>query len=284
MLTDGQNMGWEIDHPARWEALAQGSDAEIEAEDDRPAVSAAGVVAQRGGFEREVFPPGYRDRSSGWDRSLDHEYRNRSGDAGRTRTAHGRQGPDEFVVSQLGPGVTEKVRFTHHFEKPGGYVVTAGVQVEDELSPATCGRRHRGQGTIACVDHRWPSCGEFLERAGSFAALALAPGSLSRSPVQTENTKSATADLIDPEVRPVAQLSTLSGFGGYDAVILCDVPALAPSTARLLADFVGSGGGAILAPGPRAKVSFYNDWRASDGRAMLPVPMIDPAVVAEGSE
>ena len=64
------------------------------------------------------------------------------------------------------------------------------------------------------------------------------------------------ADLIDPEVKAVTALAGLDGFSEFDAVILCDVAALAPSQARLLAGFVEAGGGLLVAPGARANPAF----------------------------
>jgi hypothetical protein len=285
-LTDAQNVGWDLDKPARWEALRAGfanlrSTPNLIVRQFPLPSSLRNLAISNVRLSRQVI---------GTDRPVTIEVSvTNTGTEAVTPTGVelkvGSETMTDPSLSQLLPGTTATVVFSHQFEKAGTAVVRATVNVEDEMPP----------------DDRWEMVAEvqeklkvlivdgnpapgFLQRAGSFAALALAPGSLLKSPVQTGNASAAPADLVDPEVTPITQLPALESFSGTDVVILCDVPGLAPSQARMLSEFVEGGGGLLIAPGSRTASSFYNDWHATGGRPVLPVRLLEPVVVGPGRD
>ena len=293
VLTDGQDSGWELDRPARWESLQAG----FKALKSPPRliirqfplaenVRNLAVVGVR--FSREVI---------GTDRPvvIDVSVTNTGGEAvtpGAVELTVDGTTLSDASLGQVGPGATETIRFTHTFARSGGHVLKASVTVEDDLpgdDEWTSVVEVRSRVRVLIVDGS-PG-GPFLERASSFAALALAPGSLAASwaPAGAAGSSStsdaaAVADLIDPEVRAVASLASLESYAPYDAVILCDVAALAPSQARMLAGFVEAGGGLLLAPGVRADPMFYNGWQGTTGAPVAPVRLVQQVVVPEGEQ
>ena len=86
--------------------------------------------------------------------------------------------------------------------------------------------------------------GPFLERAASFAALALAPTSALAAGEGRAPAKEKALVALDPEVLPLSRLASVESLEPYGVVILCDVPKLADSSARRLAAWVQAGGGA----------------------------------------
>jgi len=284
VLTDAQDVGWELDRPARWESLKQGfanlkSPPRLLVRQFPLPASVRNLAVSDLRFSRQVI---------GTDRPVTIEVPVTNTGAESVTPAAvkltvGEATLTDSSLGQLLPGATETVKFTHQFPRPGGHVLTATVDVQDDLpgdnawtSVAAVKSRLR----VLIVDGS-PG-GPFLERASSFAALALAPGSLLASPVQTDGATAAPhADLIDPEVVASTALAGMTGFSDFDAVILCDVAALAPSQARALAGFVEAGGGLLVAPGARAQEAFYNAWQSSSGVPVMPTKLVRQVVVAK---
>jgi len=276
VFTDAQDIGWELDRPARWESLRQGftnlpSTPRVVMRQFPLPPSVRNLAVADVRFSRQVI---------GTDRPVTIEIPITNTGAESVTPAAvelsiGTTILTDTSLGQLLPGTTETVSFSHTFDRPGGHVLIATVNVDDDLpgdNTWTQVAEVRERVRVLIVDGS--AGGPFLERAGSFAALALAPGRLLQSAVRpgdaaTARDGEARSDLIDPEVKAVAALASLESFADFDVVILCDVAALAPSTARQLAGFVEAGGGLLIAPGPRANPSFYNGWQTAAG---VPVP------------
>jgi hypothetical protein len=285
VLTDAQDIGWELDRPARWESLQQGfanlkSPPRLIVRQFPLPASVRNLAVSDVRFSRQVI---------GTDRPVTIEVPVTNTGAESVTPAAveltiGETTLTDTSLGQLLPGSTESVKFSHTFAEPGGHILTATVKVEDDLpgdNSWASVAEVRSRVRVLIVDGS-PG-GPFLERAGSLAALALAPGSLLKSsdPAGGE----AVADLIDPEVKAVAALAGVDGFSEFDAVILCDVAGLAPSQARLLAGFVEAGGGLLVAPGVRANPAFYNGWQSAGGVPVMPTRLVRQVVVpADGSE
>ena len=292
VLTDAQDVGWELDRPARWESLRQSfanlkSPPRLIVRQFPLPASVRNLAVADVRFSRQVI---------GTDRPVTIEVPVTNTGAESVTPAAVELAIDgttltDTSLGQLQPGATESVKFTHSFTQPGGHILTATVKVEDDLpgdNAWTSVAEVKSRLRVLIVDGS-PG-GPFLERSGSLAALALAPGSLLKASVQTGGPAPATgvpagADLIDPEVKAVTALATLSSFADYDAVILCDVAALSPSQARLLAGFVEAGGGLLVAPGARANAAFYNGWATGAGAPVLPTRLVRQVVVPnDGAE
>jgi len=206
-------------------------------------------------------------------------------------------------LGQIQPGETRTVTFLHLFTTPGAHSLTATLQVEDEIEVDNRGHYAlnvaRGL-RVLLVDGR-PS-GPFFQRATSFAALALAPSSLTLDPTLEPNrptvSDSAAEDydmdydptldpvrfLVEPQVVALPDVISLPSFESFDAVVLADVPRLTAPVAESLASFVEQGGGLFVAAGSRSEASFYNDWTLSDGSPFLPARLEEDLAVAPPGE
>ena len=272
VFTDGQNVGWETENQARWDALAAGL---------ATLPSLPQVI-----LRRVALPPSYRNAAIagmrysrevvGVDRpvSIEVTVENTGSEAitpgGLELVVEGETLRDASL-GQLPPGARQTVRFWHQFKRPGSSVVEAHLPVADDLAldntaESVCQVIDRLG--VLIVDGN-PG-GPFLERAGSFAALALAPTSALTLDSGGASAKEKPLVALDPEVLPLSRVASVESFAPYGVVMLCDVPKLAESSARRLASWVQAGGGLLVAPGRGALPEFYNQWRDAAGQAFLP--------------
>jgi PA14 domain/Aerotolerance regulator N-terminal/von Willebrand factor type A domain/CARDB len=300
VLTDGQNVGWEIDQGARWQALADGV-ANLKSQPELvirqfplpPTLrnaAVAGVHFSRAviGTDRpvgitvtvtntgtEAITPTSVDLTLSDSTALDPK----TGKAEKTLT--------DSSLGQLMPGASETVRFPYQFRTAGAAIVRATVNVADDIAPDnvfTTVAEISGKVRVLIVDGR-PS-GSFFQRGSAFSAMALAPGALLKASVTLDTPKDErpARDLIDPEVKTLGQVTTMDDFSAYDVVILCDVPALAPTTARQLSQFAEAGGGVLVAPGAKAEAKFYNEWRTTAGQLVLPTRLLGQKLIPTEGE
>jgi hypothetical protein len=274
ILTDGQNIGWDVDNHARWDALISGFDTFK----TKPQVllrkfslpkTFRNVAVAAINYSREVIGT---DRPVGIEVSVE----NTGTEAvtpGGVELKIGDKVLKDVGTGQLQPGARGTVRFLHQFKDPGSFVITATVKANDELglddeSVSVCNVVTRLG--VLIVDGN-PS-ERFLDRAGSFTALALAPTTLITGGPPGADKKAPVA--LDPEVMPLSRVSSLPTFQNYDVIILADVPKLPDSTARRLAGWVQGGGGLFVLPGAQAQPDFYNNWRDAEGGKLLPARMV----------
>jgi len=156
----------------------------------------------------------------------------------------------------LPSGKPATLRFVHHFDSPGEHTVEARL-ADDRL--AVDNRRWlivpvRPAVDVLCVDGR-PG-GDF-RGATAYLAVALAPrgGPGSASPVH-------------PKVVSESELAEID-LSQYECVFLCDVAQLTQGEARLLGDYVRSGGGLVDFVGDRVMAARYND-ELCDRQRLLP--------------
>ncbi len=206
-------------------------------------------------------------------------------------------------LGQLQPGERQTVTFTHQFSDPGAHALSATLETEDDIKTDNTGHFATNVADslkVLIVDGR-PS-GRPLDKASTFAALALAPSSLTLDPSLTANNQNVsdeesddfnmyydpTLDLINFLVEPVVieapNLSTLSEFDQFDVIILGDVPKLTSATAERLSNYVKSGGGLLVAAGNKVQADFYNHWLLDDGQPFLPAQLNDTLTVAKADE
>lgn len=175
------------------------------------------------------------------------------------------------TLGQMQPGDARTVSFMHRFAQPGGQVVHAAVDVEDELAA------DNGVDRVVAVASRLRvlvaeggGSARLAERAGAFIALGLLPkdDALRPRPADAEG----DADfLVEPELVLATELASRDHFDAYAAVVLADVPRLTPETAERLAAYVSRGGGLAVVHGGRSDAAFYNEWRA--GERLLPLAL-----------
>jgi len=285
VLSDGQKIGWETDKPARWEFLR-------DAFKNLPAEPKIVI--------REMpLPPSLRNLSIskltmsrevvGVDRPVRirvtrREHRFRGGSPRQVELQIGRKKLVDQTLGQVLPGTEETVEFVHQFTSPGAHEIRARLEVQDEIiqdnefvSAQAVVRKLR----VLLVDGN--PAGPFFERAASFASLALAPGGVlsgGQTPVPEEQ---KMRFLVDPQVVPAQDLPVIS-FSEYDAIILADVPRLPEEKAVLLQNFVASGGGVLIATGPKALPEFYNGWLTGDGQPWMPGRMTEAKFPDNGKD
>lgn len=205
-------------------------------------------------------------------------------------------------LGQLRPGEEQVVTFTHQFGAAGAHSLSLTLEVEDDIASDNTGwsaLNVANELKVLIVEGR-PSA-RALDRAAAFAAVALAPSALTLDPTLEANIPMATDEaaddfnpnydptldpirfLVDPEVVGLPDLGVISDFSTYDTVILADVPRLSGPVAANLARYVEDGGGLLVAAGAKAQGDFYNAWKLADESPFLPATIADP-VVASATE
>lgn len=156
-------------------------------------------------------------------------------------------GGSQAAVQQvdLEPQGRASVAFHHQFDRAGPQA--AEVRLADDLLQPD---NHRFLALdvkdslrVLCVDGRF---GARPRGAAAYLSVALAP----QAP--------PARNLLRPDVEPETALVEVD-LSAYDAVFLCDVAQFTPNEARLLTDYLHSGGGVVLFPGPQSQLDNYNE-------------------------
>lgn len=205
-------------------------------------------------------------------------------------------------LGQLRPGEEQVVTFTHQFGEAGAHSLSLTLEVEDDIASDNTGWSALNVASelkVLIVEGR-PSA-RALDRSAAFAAVALAPSALTLDPTLEANIPTATDEaaddfnpdydptldpirfLVEPQVVDLSDLGVISDFSTYDTVILADVPRLSGPVAANLSRYVEDGGGLLVAAGAKAQGDFYNAWKRADESPFLPASIADP-VVATASE
>ncbi len=205
-------------------------------------------------------------------------------------------------LGQLRPGEEQVVTFTHQFGDAGAHSLSVNLEVEDDIASDNTGWSALNVASelkVLIVEGR-PSA-RALDRSAAFAAVALAPSALTLDPTLEANIPGESdiaADdfnpnydptldpirfLVEPQVIDLSDLGVISDFSTYDTVILADVPRLSAPVATALARYVTEGGGLLVAAGAKAQSDFYNTWKTEGDAPLLPATIAAP-VVATASE
>ncbi len=169
------------------------------------------------------------------------------------------------------PGGGEGRGFEKGFARPGGHVLTAVIEAQDDLRGDNRASRVvsvRSAMPVLIIDGS-PSSRP-LAGAGDFIAIALSPPATDRGEALLAATVVAAPDI-----------SNLTDLDDYAVVVLADVPLLGASLAGKLAAFVTGGGGLLIAPGAQCRPEFYRDWRDAAGRRISPARLGQLKSVAE---
>lgn len=291
VLTDEQNVGWEIGKSGRWNFLRDAfknlptepqimirkmpmpdfvrniavTDITLSRDIvgvDRPVEITATVV----NTGNEAITPGALVLSLDNDR----EYR-------------------DLSLGQLPPGERQTVTFSHLFSTPGAHAITLTVEVEDDIEADNKGYTavNVASGLKTLIVDGRPS-GNAFDRASSFAAVALAPSSLTLNPALEANTPGVSDEasddfnadydptldlirfLVEPSVIDLPDIGTIPDFDEFDTVILADVPRLPAKVAEAIGNYVEGGGGLLIAAGRKIQPDFYNSWKTRDEDPFLP--------------
>ncbi len=201
----------------------------------------------------------------------------------------------DATLGQLRPGEEQTITFSHQFHAAGAHALSLTLEVEDDIESDNTGVlavNVADELRVLIVDGR-PARRAF-DSASAFAAVALAPSALTLDPTLEANPASVSDEasddfdrdhdptrdpvrfLVAPHVVPlpdITALSSLDDFTGFDAVLLADVPRLPAAVADALARYVSDGGGLLVAAGQKAQPDFYNGWRSADQNPLLPATL-----------
>ncbi len=292
LITDGQQIGWSPADAQRWDALA---DRLV-----RPGLAAPEVVCRLLPRREQYANLAVTDlrfdrRTIGTDRPV------RIGvtvaNQGRTPLT-----PDRLELAidgrtqhtglcrQIAPGSSETVEFTHRFTTPGRHAVSALLASADDLDADDEATRIVDvidSLPVLIVDGASPSRRQ--DSAAVYMADALAPppepdepspGAPASSPAGDASSEDApdanaptSAVLVAPRVVHLDQLDQAGDLERYSAVILANVPLLPEAFAQRVREYVGSGGGLVIAAGKWCEPDFYNPWGRSAGTALMPAEL-----------
>jgi hypothetical protein len=211
----------------------------------------------------------------------------------------GREYRDQSL-GQIQPGERQTVKFSHQFSGSGGHSLSATLEVEDDITTDNTGYYATNVADVLkvlIVDGR-PSSRPF-DRASAFAAVALAPSALTLDPSLDANRPSVSDEaaddfemdydptldsirfLVEPVVIDAPEIGTVSDFSEFDVVILGDVPRLPAKSLAALVNFTERGGGLLVTAGSKVQADFYNGWKTESGTQFLPAILEATPKVAE---
>jgi hypothetical protein len=262
LLTDAQRLGWNLRSDTRWGYVSAGFDAMP----TRPQTVLRVLPPPRAATNAAVDDITLSRRVVGTDRpaGIDVVVANtgtQAMDPGPVALSVDGRTPEEQRPGKLAPGSAATVRFDYHFASPGRHVLTARLVGTDAL-PAD-DALHR----VMDVLNELP----VLVVSGSAAAPPLeSPAELIALALAPESDVDGTQALVKPVVVDAGDLAAVGDLSPYRLVVLADVPRLPEAVATRLEEFVRSGGGLLIAPGPSTAMRFYNDWRGAHGRPITP--------------
>ncbi len=278
LITDGQNLGWDAQHEARWKFLG------------------AGLNAFR-------VPPQIVCRIL----DLPQELRNVAvGDIRISRKIVGTDRPVRIDVTIMNTGTTpvepltvellvdgvstarqdagemlpdaaETVRFDYRFSKSGPHLVTAKVLSEDEMpsdNEATRVLPVIEKLPVLIVEGN-PSTRP-LDGAAAFVEIALTPideeeeNKKPKPDKKNPDAEPALGQLVAPTVVAAPDIASVADFGRFGLVILANVSRLPQATGAKLVRFVQAGGGLLIIPGDKVVPEFYGGWSSEGGQPFIP--------------
>lgn len=263
VFTDGQRHGWRMDDPTAWGGL--------DSERKRPRVlvrrlpgpeSFANLGVTQLELSREVIGP---DRPVRITATIAN-----TGDLAVTPRAlrlHVDEDSEPLVSRAFGsiaPGSTKTAVFDHRFARPGSHLITARLEVEDDL-PRDNERPLAVHvvGGLSVLLIEGQASAVALERASAYAAAALSP-----------RVGSEEGQLVETRVVDAGSFGA-DDLPGVSVVLLCDVPRLPKPSADILRRWVEDGGGLLIAPGTRVLPRFYDGWLRDTGEPFTPVRLGD---------
>lgn len=271
LITDGQQVGWDVRNKASWRMLGAAVRRQPAAADvivrTLPAarrlanVAVAGITTGRRliGTDREVRI----------DVQISSTGTEPVSDVMVSLFIDGVQAGTQGVP-RVPVGAGEVVGFSHRFASPGRHIVTARIETQDALEGDNIASRvvSVSSGLGVLIIDGSPSARP-LSGAGDFLAIALSPPA---APVGDTGAKPAVGgeSLLATTVVAAPDVAMLKDLDDYAVVVLADVSLLGSAMAGRLAAYVAGGGGLLIAPGPQCRPEFYNAWRDAAGRQIAP--------------
>jgi len=289
LITDGQNVGWDVRSEVRWRFLAEG----LKNLPSQPRVICRTLPLPKRFRNAAVAEVGFSRKVVGTDRPVRvHVQVMNTGTATLKPSAvelsvDGAKVATERVLTAIVPKATETVSFEHRFTRPGPRLVTARVVGQDDLTADNQASRvlHVIDRLSVLVVDGTPSLRP-LGGAAAFVEIALTPrGEEERAAAEQGEpggpTELAARDLVEPRVVAAADIASVPSLSDYAVVVLANVPRVPAVVAERLVAFVQGGGGLLIAPGIRAKPTFYNAWATTSAEPVAPARLGERREVAD---
>jgi len=292
LITDGQNVGWDLTREARWRFLAAG----LECLPTRPEIivrtlgmpeSFNNVCVSGLTFSREVVGT---DRPVRIEVKLANTGSSAIRPSGVVVTIDGEALPSE-EVGEIPPNGSQAVSFSHRFDRTGPHAIMAEVLCEDDMATDNTARR------VLCVMQTMPvlivdgaPSLRPLEGAAEYIEVALSPGlgtaQAGGRDADGKGFDSGAQDeqlgrLLDPAVIAAPDFSAAQDLSRYCLVVLANVSRLPGAVAEKLAGYVRGGGSLLIAPGDRASPDFYNSWHGPAGEPVVPAALMSRCLLSE---
>ncbi len=290
LITDAQNLGWDLANGDRWFFLASG----LKTLTTKPEIVCR-TLSVPSSFENLAASDIVLSRSAvGTDRPVGIDVKvTNSGTttvvgAVVTLTVNG-VGVAQEKLSEVPPNAVGTAHFTHQFDKVGMNVITAQIAHGDAMAQDNV--IHRVVQVIdrlrVLVIDGAPSARP-LDSAAAFVELAFTPASpeeRTRLLAVRNDPKApppAVSFILESEVKDYTRLERDEDFSEYSLVVLANVPDLSPGPADRLVRFVREGGGLLIAPGDHCQLSqdetnprtSYSDWKTPAGEMIAPARLV----------
>ena len=300
LITDGQRVGWDARHEARWKFLGAG----LNAFRVPPQIVCRTLDLPRELRNAAVGDIRFSRKVVGADRPvrIDVTLMNSGTTPVEPLTVElliDGVGAARQDAGEMAPDATETVRFDFRFHKPGPHLVTAKVLSEDEMPSDNEATR-----VLPVIDKlpvlivEGSPATRPLDGAAAFVEIALTPIDENEAKQEEEleleleqqegadeaddtpkpdktkpDAEPALGQLVTPTVVAAPDVASVTDFGPYSLVILANVSRLPQATAAHLVRFVHAGGGLLIIPGDNVLPEFYGGWTSEGGQPFVPAAL-----------
>ncbi len=271
LITDGQNLGWDLDAQQRWQFLAEAT----VSLPTKPLLIVRTLKMPAQWSNASAASLSFSRKVVGTDRPVRLA-------ATIANTGVGPIAPqavellldgklaDSRKLAEIAEGASSSVIFEPQFELSGPHVVSVRAVCDDDLPGDNQTTRVvnvlRELPVLILQGH---SSTRPLDSDGDFLRIAMTP------PAETDKPSGELRHLIAPTVVDAAEVASVKDFSAYTVVVLANVPRLPAAVAGKLAEFVAEGGGLLIAPGDKADPNFYSNWTAPDGNLLAGCRLVE---------
>jgi len=283
LITDGQNIGWDVKSKLRWRFLAEG----LKNLPTQPNIVCRMLPLPKTYRNVAIADVAVSRKVVGSDRPVRvHVKVTNTGNvpvkpASVEFSVDGVRIAAEPVVTEIKPKATETVTFEHRFKDSGHRLLSARVVASDDLMADNESSRVLeviDKLSVLIVDGA-PSSHPLLG-ASSFIDVALTPRSEPDEDEEEKFKEDRVIEveenlqlLVETEIVSAPEIADVGSFRDYGVVILANVPRLPDAVAERLVAYVEHGGGLLVAPGMRVKPTFYNAWTTTGARPVMPAKL-----------
>jgi hypothetical protein len=298
LITDGQDLGWNVRSESAWQSLAAGLPHRI-----GPTQIIVRTLSLPSLYRNlTVANVSVSRRVVGTDRPvrIDVTVTNTGTeplDANEALLTVDGASTKRYKLPVVRPNASETAHFDHRFDRVGRHVLRASLATPDDLPVDNAGVAVVdviGKVKVLIVDGapapRAPD-GQVdpertLEGAGGYLAVALGLGSRIEGLDVQPGPAPVLQDLVAPKVIELTSLKAVRDFSEYGMVVLANVSMVPEEQKTALVSFVRGGGGLLIVTGDRSGEvapdgtvrSFYNDWKADTGDLVAPARLVERRV------